>query len=236
MSAALGGWGEYALALLAFALAHALPARPHLRASLVAALGERAYLWAYSLVSLALLYWLIMAAGRAPYVPLWRFQPWQLWVPNLVMPLVVLLAAAGIGAANPFSFGGSRHRPFDPDRPGIAGLTRHPLLLAIVLWALAHLVPNGNLAHALLFGLFAVMGMLGMAMLDRRRRRQWGEERFAELARGTSTLPGLAWLSGRSRPDRHTITPRRLLVAGIAYLALLLVHEGLVGVDPLPVR
>jgi len=234
VSQAIGGWGGYALAFLVFALAHALPARPRLRQPLVEALGERAYLWGYSLVSLGLLYWLIIAAGRAPFLPLWDFRPWQLWVPNLVMPLVVLLATAGIGAANPFSFGGDPDRPFDPDRPGIVGLTRHPLLLAIVLWAAAHVVPNGNLAHALLFGLFAAMGVLGMVMLDRRRRRQWGPRRFAELARGTSALPGAAWLGGRSAPDRSVLSGRRLLAALAAYLAIMVLHPTLFGVSPLP--
>lgn len=227
-------WGEYALAFLAFILAHGLPARPGLRGWLVGLLGERGYLWFFSLLSAGLLYWLILAAGRAPFLPLWGYRPWQLWVPNVVMPLVVLLATAGVASANPFSFGGDPRRPFDPKRPGIAGLTRHPLLLAILLWSAAHLVPNGNLAHVLLFGLFALLAVLGMLMLDRRRRRQWGEVRFAELAAGTSLFPGAAWLSGRSRPDGSILTWRRLAIAALAYLALIALHPLLIGVSPLP--
>ncbi len=68
------------------------------RGRLVALSSERVYL-AVALISLGLLYWLISASGRAPNVVLWEFAPWQLWVPNLVMPVVVLLAVAGIGVA-----------------------------------------------------------------------------------------------------------------------------------------
>ena len=55
------------------------------------------------------------------------------------------LIAYGIAAPNPFSIAGRGSASFDPGRPGIAGITRHPLLLAITLWALAHMVPNGDL-------------------------------------------------------------------------------------------
>jgi uncharacterized membrane protein len=185
-------------------------------------------------VSLGLLCWLIDAAGRAPFVPLWKYRAWQPWAPNLVMPVALVLAVAGVGVANPFSFGGRLEARFDPARPGITGFSRHPLLLAITLWAAAHLVPNGDLAHVLLFGLFAAMGVIGMLMLDRRRRRQWGTERFAELARNTSLLPAAAWLDGRARPGRDVVTPSRLVIAALVYLLLLALHPALFGVSPLP--
>jgi uncharacterized membrane protein len=82
----------------------------------VAVAGERVYLAGYSVVSLGLLYWLITAARRAPYLPLWGYRPWQAWVPNLVMPIV--LAVAEVGIANPISFGGRLDTRFDPARPG----------------------------------------------------------------------------------------------------------------------
>ena len=230
-----GGWLEYGIAFLVFLLAHLLPARPAIRGRLTALAGERVYLWVYSVASLGLLYWLIQAAGRAPYLPLWNFQPWQLWVPTIVMPVVLVLAVTGVGIANPLSFGGRRAATFDPVRPGITGLSRHPLLLAITLWATAHLVPNGDLAHVLLFGPFAFMGVAGMIALDRRRRRQWGPARFVELARNTSLLPAAAWVDGRARPRPDDLPLGRLAIAGALYLLLLGLHPALFGVSPLPV-
>ncbi len=227
------GWTGYALAFVAFVLAHAVPARPPIRSRLTARLGERAYLWLYSAVSLALLYWLVIAAGRAPYVPLWATAAWQAWLANLVMPLVVLLAALSIGRPNPFSFGGGSGT-YDPDRPGITGLGRHPLLLAIVLWAVVHMLANGDLAHVLLFGIFAISGVLGMAMLDRRRRRSWGPAVFAERSRNTALWPGSAWLDGRARPNLKVLPVRRLVIAVVVYWLLLWLHPALLGVSPLP--
>lgn len=229
-----GGWGDYFAAFLVFVLAHALPTRPPIRARLVALTGERAYLRAYSAVSLGLLYWLVLAAGRAPVLVLWDFAPWQLWVPNLAMPVALLLAVGGIGVANPFSFGGSSKAVFDPARPGITAISRHPLLLAIALWAAAHLVPNGTVAHVLLFGLFAVFAVLGMVMLDRRRQREWGRTRFGARARNTSLWPGEAWLRGRAEPSSDTLPPRRLALAAAIYFGLLLLHPLLFDVSPTP--
>jgi uncharacterized membrane protein len=227
-----GGWVGYALAFVVFVLAHALPARPPIRSRLTAVVGERLYLWIYSAVSLGLLYWLILAAANAPYVALWSPAPWQRWAVNLVMPVVILLVGASVGRPNPFSFGGSG--AFDPERPGITALSRHPLLLAIALWAAAHLAANGNLAHALLFGVFAVLAVLGMPMLDRRRRRAWGKPRFDDLARNTSLWPAAAWLAGRARPGADILPLRRLALGLVGYLALLTSHAWLFGVSPLP--
>lgn len=228
----MAGWGGFISAFGVFLLSHALPARPPIRRRLTRALGERGYLLAYSMVSVAVLAWLIRAAGQAPFILLWPRAAWQGWVVNLVMPLLCLLLAAAIGAPNPLSFGG-RPQGFDPARPGVAGLTRHPLLLALALWAGAHLLANGDLAHALLFGSFAGFALLGMRIVDRRKRRQMGEANWAILAACTSNWPGAVWLNGRWRPAGPP--PWSRLAVGLAlWLGLLALHGPVIGVSPLP--
>lgn len=232
-------WIEYLAAFGLFLGSHAVPARPGLRAWLAGRLGERGYLLLYSLVSLLLLGWLIDAAGRAPYVGLWDFAPWQLWGPSLALPLVCLLLALALLTPNPLSFGGRRNAAFEPEMPGVIGLTRHPLLVAIALWAGAHLLPNGDLAHVGLFGSFLAIALLAMPALDRRLQKRLGAERWRELAAHTSAFPGLALLSGRWRPtpprraDLPALT-RRLLAAALIYGGLLLSHEAVIGVSPFP--
>lgn len=230
----LSGWGEFSAAFVLFLLSHALPARPAVRATLIRWCGERWFLVLYSTVSLAVLSWLIVAAGRAPFVELWPFATWQMLGPNLAMPLACLLAAFGVGAANPLSFGGNPKLAFDPDHPGIAGVARHPLLWAIALWAGAHLLPNGDLAHVILFGLFVLIALLGMVIIDRRKRRQLGAARWAELARNTSLLPLTALITGRWRPDLRAISVKRFLIAMAVWLTLLGLHAPVIGVSPLP--
>ena len=223
-----------ALALIAFFASHVVPARPAVRRSLQTHLGSVAYGVIYSTVSLAVLVWLIAAARNAPHVRLWDFEPWQLWVPNLVMPFACLFIAFGLAAPNPFSFGSRRSASFDADRPGIAGITRHPLLWAITLWALAHMAPNGDLAHVLLFGLFAVFGAAGMSALDRRKRKQWGEALWAERAAKTSSVPFAALLEGRVRLRELRLDPWRAVAALALYAALIAAHPYVIGVSPFP--
>lgn len=229
----MSGWFGFALAYAAFLLSHAIPMRPRVKARLASAFGQRGYLIGYVAVSVALLAWLIHAANNAPYVPLWDYAPWQRWVPNLAMPVVCLLVAFALGAPNPLSFGGSRPQEFDPGRPGIAGVTRHPILWALALWAGAHLVPNGDLAHAILFGGFVIMALSGMRAIDRRNRRRLGEAEWARLTAGTSAFPLSALIGGRWRPCGMPDL-RRVAIAVVVWAALLALHGPIIGVSPLP--
>jgi uncharacterized membrane protein len=155
-------------------------------------MGERVYLLVYSIVSIFALGVLIEAARRAPHVELSTVEEWHMWAPQFVMPIVCLLIAYATAAPNPLSFGGAAPETFDPDHPGIAGVARHPLLLALALWSLSHFLPNGDLAHVLVFGSSAAFALAGMLIIDRRRKSQWGEGN------------GAGWRPRRpSCPSRH---------------------------------
>ncbi len=220
----LGGWGEFAAAFALFLLTHMVPARPALRARLIATLGRGVYVAAYSALSVALLLWLIGAAARAPYVELWGFAPSQMWAPVLAMAPACLLGALAVGAPNPLSFGGAREADYDPARPGVVGLTRHPILVALALWAGAHLVPNGDLAHVILFGSFLAMALAGMAAIDARNRRAMGEARWRAL------LP-------KRWPRLADLSARRMIIGAGVYAALMATHPlfaGVAAIPPLP--
>ncbi|MEY8839706.1 NnrU family protein, partial [Cribrihabitans sp. XS_ASV171] len=89
------GWTEYALAMILFVASHFLPRLGGLRERMIGALGRRAYFSLYGALSLALLAWIIGAAGRAPYVELWPPLPWTRWIPNLAMPVAILFVTCG---------------------------------------------------------------------------------------------------------------------------------------------
>ena len=227
----MAGWTDFALAFLAFFLAHALPVRPPVKARLVAALGRHGFTLAYSLLSLALLAWLIAAAASAPYLPLWSWAPWQAYVPLAAMAAVCLLLALSLGRPNPFSFGGWDNDRFDPARPGLLRWTRHPLLAALALWAAAHIPPNGDLAHLLVFGSFAAFALLGMRLIDHRKRRQMGD-RWDALVGRMREAPKQAGTDETT--DLAADLPWRLSAAALLYALLLLLHPLLFGVSPLP--
>lgn len=92
----MGGWGEFAGVFALFLASHAIPARPAVKARIVAVLGRCGYLAAFIVLSVVLLGWLVVAAGRAPYLGLWPQQNWQRWVANLTMPLVFVLPGAAL--------------------------------------------------------------------------------------------------------------------------------------------
>lgn len=220
------GWSEFALAYAMFFVSHSLPVRPPLRPWLQARLGAFGFTLAYSILSLAVLAWLIAAAGRAPHVTLWNWAPWQAYVPLIVMGPVCAILALSIGHPNPFSFGGARNHLFDPARPGIMRWWRHPLLAALSLWAAAHLLPNGNLAHVILFGTFAAFALLGGRLIDRRKRREMGPE-WQRVRDRVAEAPLLL-----ASPSAGTLLR---LAAGVAlYGTLLWAHPFLFGVSPLP--
>jgi uncharacterized membrane protein len=207
---------EFLAALLVFLLAHSLPARLGLKERLVARIGRRGYMAGYSLLSLALLAWIIDAARRAPYAPLWDPAPWQALVPLLSMPVAFVLLVAGLAQPNPLSI--SLRAGEEPG--AVVALTRHPVLWGFLIWALAHVPPNGDVVSLVLFGGMALFAALGMPLLDRRARRRLGEARWRALA-------------GRGlRGDRGGLALAAL--AGLALYSWFLFqgHAWLIGADP----
>ncbi|MCA0241986.1 MAG: NnrU family protein [Proteobacteria bacterium] len=130
----------------------------------IARMGEGAWKGVYSLLSglgLALIVWGYAQARLTP-LPLWTAP---VWARHLAGPLTlvafVLLAAAYVPGN------------------GIKARLHHPMLLAVKVWALAHLLANDTLADLLLFG-----GFLLWAVLDFRTARR------RDAATGTVYPPG----------------------------------------------
>lgn len=221
------GWFEFASAFASFILSHSLPVRPPMRTWLVARFGSRGFTLFYSALSLAVLVWLIGAAGRAPRISLWSWEPWQAWVPIIVMLPVCVIIGLSVARPNPFSFGGARNGSFDPAHPGIVRITRHPLLLALALWAAAHVVPNGDLAHVILFGTFAAFAAVGGRLVDRRKRHEMGED-WDRLRDAMTLSPAFAL------PAHVPGAVVRILAGCVLYVGLLWLHPLLFGVSPLP--
>lgn len=218
--------GEFILAFTVFLVSHRLPAHPHVRRMLTDRLGTRGFLLAYSALSILLLGWVFVAAGRAPYIPLWETGPLLAHLALVAMVGAFLLACLSLGRPNPFSFGGARNDRFDPAQPGLVRLTRHPLLAALALWSGAHLLANGDGVHVLLFGSFLLFSMAGRRVLDRRCRQRMGAT-WQVLADAVAAAP----LSATLFPLGPTVL--RTILAFVLLGLVLLLHPLLFGVDPL---
>ncbi|WP_420340102.1 NnrU family protein [Roseibium sp.] len=218
-------WGELVLAFGNFVLFHSVPLRPPVRGRVEKVTGKAGFTIVYSILSIVLLGWLLLASGRAPYVQLWPWAAWQSRLAMVIMFVACLLLALGFGRPNPFSFGGRNNNRFDAQSPGLVRYTRHPLLLALGFWGGAHVIANGDLAHFLVFASLTIFAFFGGRIIDRRKKREMGEEWF-RLKTEVSRQPLLA-------PRGVTSAVVLRCLAGVALFASLLhLHPYLFGVSP----
>ena len=186
--------------LIIFLGIHLLPTNTEVRDGLVARLGANGYKAVFSLVSLAGLVIIVLGyhkmqlhPGKNPVLfdpPLWMRHVSML----LMLPAMILFVASSV-----------------PSR--IRSAVKHPLLMGTKLWALAHLLANGDVASLLLFGSF-----LAFAVYDLVSVKQRGA--LGPLGAKTATSP---------------INDVIVVAVGIALYAALLYggHAWLIGVDPL---
>lgn len=217
-----------------FAGIHLGIAGTRLRDVIVSAIGERAYLAVFSLASLGGIVWLAMAYNRASvetFTLLWAAEPWWRHAAMGVIALASFFVVLGLATPGPTSVG--QEALLDAPEParGIHRITRHPFLWGVLLWALAHMAVNGDLASVIFFGTFALIALFGPPSIDAKRARKLGERWQAYAAR-TSNIPFAAILAGRNSLNLREIGVARPLAAVVVYLGLAHAHEALFGVSP----
>lgn len=225
---------EFWIALIIFIGSHGVIARTPLRRMAVTHMGENGYLIAYSLLSLILLGWLITAAIDAPRMSLWPWIHGFYWVPNILMPLAFILLVAGFIVPNPLSIA-PRDKDFSPDRPPLTvALTRHPIMWGFFLWAFSHIFPNGEFPLAFMFVLFAFFALAGTKIIDKKRKRALGNEKWNNLSRNTASffLSSPYLWQGRFQITKVDIAG---IVIGLTlYAAFFHLHQALFGIMPTP--
>jgi uncharacterized membrane protein len=223
-----------ALAASVFVVSHFLMSGPPLRAALVARLGERWFRALYSSLAAGLLIWTAIAFARAPHEPL--FEPGPLrWLPLVVMPVALLLLVCGLSQKNPTAVEPAAALDDGAAAPGILAVTRHPVMWAFGLWALSHLLANGDLAGMILFGAMAILALGGTLAIDAKKRRSWAGQRWTRFAAATSNLPMLAMIQGRARLRLGEIGWWRVGLALVLYALLLYGHGFVFGVPAISV-
>jgi len=216
-----------ALATLVFLATHFVASTPA-RRPLVEALGEKAYLGAYSLVSFVTIGWMAWAYLRAPFQPLWQVPGVKLW-PLVVMPFALVLVASGVMTRNPSAVGQAAALRADEPARGILRVTRHPVMWGIALWAAVHLLARGDVASLLFFGGFLILALAGTALIDARKADTLGEE-WARFVAVTSNVPFSAIVEGRNRFSAGEIGGKRIFVGLVLYAIVLAIHPWLFGV------
>jgi uncharacterized membrane protein len=180
--------------LVVFLGVHLLTTRRALRAELIARYGEGTYKIVYSLVSAVGLALIVYGFGR------YRATGWiDVWYPPkgmrhlalaLMFPAVVLVVASYL-------------------RGNIWRTLKHPMLAGVKLWAVAHLLANGDLGSIILFG-----SILAWAVFDRVTLKHREDAGGPPIPAGGLVNDGLA-----------------VVVGGVAYVALVFAfHPAVIGV------
>lgn len=185
-----------AIASTAWFLLHLLVAGVW-RPALVARFEEAGFRLLFSLLSTIGLAAMIATYLRAPEIWLWPPSPLlNALAVILMMPAFILLVTA-LRPSNPTLAGADMLlRDRLPD-VGITRVTRHPMLWAFTLWAVAHMLANGDAATLWMSGSILLTAVNGMFSIDRKKRRRLGEAYVAFEAK-TSIVPFVAILQGRN--------------------------------------
>jgi len=173
-------------------------AAPGFRQAQIDRLGLNAWKGIYSLAAIigfAILVWGYGIARQDPVV-FWVAPAWMSHVVALFMlPVMILLVASQVPAGR------------------IKAAVKHPMLLGVKIWALVHLLVNGDLASVLLFG-----GFLVWAVVDRISEKK-------RLRAGITSNP----VAGPLKWDIIDVVGG--LVLYVLFVTVL--HEWLIGVPPI---
>ena len=192
------------------------------------AIGEKAYLGAYSVVSFVTIGWMAWAYLRAPSLPLWQVPGVKLW-PLVVMPFSLVLVAAGVMTRNPSAVGQARAlKSGDPAR-GILRVTRHPVMWGIALWAAVHLAARGDVASLVFFGSFLVLALAGTRSSTRARPTPSGRTGRASPP-SPRTCPSRRSSRGETASRRRKSGPSRSSWGSPLYGIVVAIHPWLFGV------
>jgi uncharacterized membrane protein len=189
------------LGLVLFLGTHAFTMAREPRAALIARVGEGPYKGLYAALSIAGFVLIAVGFGRyraAGYIPVWDPPVWTRHLALLlVWPAFIMVVAAYV-----------------PGR--IKQTLKHPMLAGVKLWAVAHLLANGDLGSILLFGAILIWAILARISVKRRDEvRDHG---------GPATFP--------AGPRNDLIA---IAVGTVIWLAFLFqLHTWLIGVPVLP--
>ena len=220
------------LAAIFFAGIHLGVAGTTIRDRAITALGQSGYRVAFSIATVVGLAWLVMAYNRAPYVVTWGMLEW--WKPFAIILMLPasLLVVIGLTTPNPTAVA-QENRLAQPPQ-GIVRVTRHPFLTGVGLWALVHLIGNGDIASLVFFAVWAVVALAGTVSIDRKRRRLLSAA-WEPFATRTSIVPFAAIAAGRNRFRPGEIGVWRWGAAVVLYVLMLVGHADVIGVSPFPV-
>ncbi len=137
------------LGLIVWTAAHLFKrVAPNARVSLARALGDGPSKGAMAAAILAAVVLMVVGYRRAGVAPVYDPPSWGLHLNHLLM----LIAVGLVGASH------SKSR--------VRGWLRNPMLSGVVVWAVAHLLVNGDVASLVLFGWLGLWALASILVID----------------------------------------------------------------------
>lgn len=219
-----------------FVVLHLLVSGTRLRDVLVLRLGPGPYMGLFSLASLGGIVWLAFAFAQtrnaAGNEVIWGMSSASHGLQFLLQLVALMFVVVGLSTPNPTSV----RQETALDRPdvvrGMLRITRHPFLWGVAIWALGHLMVNGDAASLILFGAMLALALFGTASIDAKRKRALGAK-WDRFAAQTSNVPFLAIAQRRQRLDLSEIGWWRIALAIVLWAVLAWAHPYLFGVSVL---
>jgi uncharacterized membrane protein len=211
-----------ALATLAFVGTHLAMSHP-LRTRLVQNLGDQWFAILYSAVASVTLGWMILSyrATENDYF-LWLAPDWIGPVAAGVM-LVACILLVGSFFRNP-AFPNPGGKPRMPSAAkGVFAVTRHPMNMAFLLWALVHIALWGALPNLIVAGGILILSVAGSIGQDHKKLNVIGEPWRVWMGR-TSFVPFGALLSGRAKWSALRDAWPAVLLGLLLWLAITWLH------------
>lgn len=177
------------------------------RTRTIKAWGEKPFKGVIAAVSLLGFYGLVVGYAEV------RMQPVFIWQPPVatrhISVLLMLFASVLLVAA---------YIPANHFKVRLG----HPMVLSVKVWALAHLLSNGNLADLILFGSFLLWSVLNFKSA---RARDRARAEMDALASGEPAQPTV--------PKISATLAAVVVGAGVWALITFVLHAQVVGVSPL---
>jgi uncharacterized membrane protein len=216
-----------ALACAFFLCIHLMISGTVLKEQIISGIGKIAYYALFSLFSIAGLAWICFAYAFAVNDPLNA----HLWDAPLFLKIIALvgnfiaiqLIVVGVLSPSPTNLLALRGLP-EKSVYGVIRITRHPILAGIGVWAVMHMLCDGNVASWVFFGSILGLCALGANNIDRKRTAVQGEA-YTSIKKRTSIIPFVAVIEGRTAFAAEELGAAKMLLAASVFSVFAVLHE-----------